>query len=84
MLSSDPPDDDVAYPSIIDFIAELIHVVPRWEGLCVVGETLDSLHYFQIDEIVSLTVDDLGTVQFGTVVPGDATYLLEKVRREVK
>ncbi|KAJ7717175.1 hypothetical protein B0H14DRAFT_3522057 [Mycena olivaceomarginata] len=84
MLSSDPPDDDVAYPSIIDFIAGLIRVVPGREGLRAVGETLDSLHYFQIDEIVSLTVDDLGTVRFGTVVPGDATYLLEKVRREVK
>ncbi|KAJ6486629.1 hypothetical protein C8R45DRAFT_930267 [Mycena sanguinolenta] len=84
MLSSDPPDDDVSYPSVIDFIATLIHAVPGQEGLRTVGETLDSLHFFQIDEIVSLTVDDLGTVRFGTVVPGDAAYLLDKVRKEVK
>jgi hypothetical protein len=44
-----------------------------------VGETLDSLHFYQIDEIVALTVDELGTERFGFVVPGDATYLLDKV-----
>jgi hypothetical protein len=84
MLSSDPPDDDVSYPSIIDFIPALIHAVPQREGLRAVGETLDSLHFFQINKIISLTVDELGTVRFGTVVPGDATYLLDKVRREMK
>ncbi|KAJ7346310.1 hypothetical protein DFH08DRAFT_810142 [Mycena albidolilacea] len=32
-----------------------------------------------INEIVALTVDELGTERFGFVVPGDATYLLDKV-----
>ncbi|KAJ7898004.1 hypothetical protein B0H14DRAFT_3581629 [Mycena olivaceomarginata] len=35
-----------------------------------VGETLDSLHFCQINEIVTLTVDELGMEQFGFVVPG--------------
>ncbi|KAJ7355350.1 hypothetical protein DFH08DRAFT_1052210, partial [Mycena albidolilacea] len=84
VLSSDPPDEDVSYPSITDFIATLIHVIPQRESLRSVGETLDSLHFYQINEIVALTVDELGTERFGFVVPGDATYLLDKVRREVK
>ncbi|KAJ7847578.1 hypothetical protein B0H14DRAFT_3453663 [Mycena olivaceomarginata] len=83
-LLSDPPEEDVSYPSITDFVARLILVVPQREGLRSVGETLDSLHFYQIDEIVALTVDELGTERFGFVVPGDATYLLDKVRREVK
>ncbi|KAJ7330469.1 hypothetical protein DFH08DRAFT_940360 [Mycena albidolilacea] len=83
-LSSDLPEEDVSYPSITDFVARLILAVPQREGLCSVGETLDSLHFYQIDEIVALTVDELGTERFGFVVPGDATYLLDKVRREVK
>ncbi|KAJ7832875.1 hypothetical protein B0H14DRAFT_3871832 [Mycena olivaceomarginata] len=83
-LSSDPPEEDVSYPSITDFIAMLIRAIPQRESLRSVGETLDSLHFYQINEIVALTVDELGTERFGFVVPGDATYLLDKVRREVK
>ncbi|KAF8160542.1 hypothetical protein K438DRAFT_1985644 [Mycena galopus ATCC 62051] len=83
-LSSDPPEENVSYPSIIDFVAMLIQAVPQRAELRTVGETLDSLHFYQIDEIVSLTVDDLGTERFGFVVPGDATYLLERARKEVK
>ncbi|KAJ6474919.1 hypothetical protein C8R45DRAFT_935453 [Mycena sanguinolenta] len=83
-LSSDPPEEDVSCPSITNFIAMLIRTVPQREGLRSVGETLDSFHFFQINEIVALTVDELGTERFGFVVPGDATYLLNKVRREVK
>ncbi|KAJ7933350.1 hypothetical protein B0H13DRAFT_2507005 [Mycena leptocephala] len=83
-LSSDPPEEDVSYPSITDFVATLIRAVPQREGLRSVGETLDSLHFYQINEIVALTVDELGTERFGFVVPGDATYLLDKARREVK
>ncbi|KAJ6540646.1 hypothetical protein B0H19DRAFT_1381659 [Mycena capillaripes] len=81
-LSSDPPEEDVSYPSIIDFIATLIHAVPQRADLRALGDTLDSLHFYQINEIVSLTVDDLGTERFGPVAPGDATYVLERVRRE--
>ncbi|KAF8144815.1 hypothetical protein K438DRAFT_1782438 [Mycena galopus ATCC 62051] len=83
-LSSDPPEENVSYPSIIDFVAMLIQAVPQRAQLRTVGETLDSLHFYQIDEIISLTVDDLGTERFGFVVPGDATYLLERARKEVK
>ncbi|KAF8143233.1 hypothetical protein K438DRAFT_1945901 [Mycena galopus ATCC 62051] len=60
-LSSDPPEEDVSYPSITDFVAMLIRAVPQREGLCSVGETLDSLHFYQINEIVALTFDELGT-----------------------
>ncbi|KAJ7917948.1 hypothetical protein B0H13DRAFT_2439624 [Mycena leptocephala] len=83
-LSSDPPEEDVSYPSITNFVATLILAVPQCEGHRSVGETLDSLHFYQIDETVALTVDELGTERFGFVIPGDATYLLNKVRREVK
>jgi hypothetical protein len=60
-LSSDLPEEDVSCPSITDFVARLILAVPQCEGLRSVGETLDSLHFYQIDEIVALTVDELGT-----------------------
>jgi hypothetical protein len=60
-LSSDLPEEDVSYLSIINFIATLIHAVLQRADLRTLGETLDSLHFYQINEIVSLTVDDLGT-----------------------
>ncbi|KAJ6468757.1 hypothetical protein C8R45DRAFT_937960 [Mycena sanguinolenta] len=57
-LLSDPPEEDVSYPSITNFIMMLIRTVPQFEKL--------------------------RTERFGFVVPGDATYLLDKVQREVK
>jgi hypothetical protein len=84
ILSSDPPDDAASYPSVIDFVARLIREVPQREGLRAVGETIDSLHFYQINEITDLTVDELGTDRFGNVVQGDAQYLLTQVRNEVK
>jgi hypothetical protein len=83
-LSSDPPKEDLSYPSIIDFVAMFIRVVPQQAELRTVGETLDSLHFYQINEIASLMVDDLGTERFRFFVPGNATYLLDRVRKEVK
>ncbi|KAJ7340030.1 hypothetical protein DFH08DRAFT_812396 [Mycena albidolilacea] len=50
---------------MIDFIATLIHAVLQQADLRALGETLDSLHFYQINEIVSVTVDDVGTEQFG-------------------
>ncbi|KAJ7663360.1 hypothetical protein DFH06DRAFT_1324830 [Mycena polygramma] len=84
MMSSDPPDDAASYPAVIEFIANLIRVVPQRESLRAVGETLDSLHYFQINEITDITIDELGTDRFGNVAPGDAQYLLTQARKEVK
>jgi hypothetical protein len=45
---------------------------------------LDSLHYFDINEIVTLTVEELGTDKFGNVLVGDAQYLLTQAKKEVK
>jgi hypothetical protein len=67
---SDLPEEDVSYPSITNFIVTLICVIPKCEGLHSVGETLDSLHFYQINEIVALTVDELRTERFRIVVPG--------------
>lgn len=84
MLSSDSPDDPIAYPSVIEFIESLVASAPQRYALRTLGETLDSLHLFDISEIKDLTVDQLGTEKFGKVVLGDAQYLLTKVVKEVK
>ena len=85
MMSSDPIEPDgIAYPSVIDFIETLITKVPQRIALRGVGETLDSLHFFEINEITILTAQQLGTEKFGSVVLGDAEYLLKQVQSEVK
>lgn len=85
MLSSDPADDSgPSYPSIIDFIESLIAKVPQRQALREIGETLDSLHFFDINEITHLTASDFGTEKFGNIVLGDAQYLLTQVGKEVK
>lgn len=73
-----------AYTSVIDFIETLITKFPQRESLREAGEALDSLHYFDINEITSLTADDLGTDKFGNVLRGDTEYLLVQARKEVK
>ncbi|KAJ7133863.1 hypothetical protein C8R43DRAFT_956400 [Mycena crocata] len=85
MMSSDPVDDDgTSYPSIIDFIEGLIAKSPQRQSLREVGETLDALQFFDINEIVGLTVEDLGTEKYGNVVAGNAQFLLTRVVKEVK
>jgi hypothetical protein len=85
MMSSDPIEPDgIAYPSIIDFIETLIGNAPQRVTLWAVGEMLDSLRFYEINEIITLTTQDLGTDKFGCVVSGDAQYLLAQVQREVK
>ncbi|KAJ7431853.1 hypothetical protein B0H11DRAFT_1887117 [Mycena galericulata] len=84
MLSSDPPDDATAYPSVIDFIETLIAKSPQREGLRAVGDILDSLHFFDINEIQDLTSDELGSDKYGNILVGDAQYLLKQVKSEVK
>ncbi|KAF7377159.1 hypothetical protein MSAN_00135100 [Mycena sanguinolenta] len=85
MMSSDPIEPDgIIYPSVIDFIETLITKAPQRIALRGVGETLDSLHFFEINEITSLTTQELGTEKFGSVVLGDAQYLLKQVQSEVK
>ncbi|KAF8187900.1 hypothetical protein K438DRAFT_2019433 [Mycena galopus ATCC 62051] len=84
VMSSDPPDDADAYPSILEFIETLIAKVPQREALRNAGTILHSLHYFGIDEITTLTADEMGTDNFGNVLRGDAEYLLGQARKEVK
>ncbi|KAJ7816281.1 hypothetical protein B0H14DRAFT_3148669 [Mycena olivaceomarginata] len=85
MMSSDPIEPDgITYPSVIDFIEALIMKAPQRIALRDVGETLDSLHFFEINEITTLTAQELGTEKFGSVVLGDAQYLLKQVQSEVK
>lgn len=85
MMSSDPIEEDaILYPSVIAFIESLITKAPQRVGLRAVGETLDSLHFFEINEIITLTVQELGTEKFGNVVLGDAQYLLKAAASEVK
>src|SRR4051812_47376567 len=51
MPSSDPADDSgVMYPSITTFIETLIARVPQRHGLREVADTLDSLHFYEINE----------------------------------
>jgi hypothetical protein len=85
MMSSDPIEEDgILYPSIIAFIESLITKAPQRVGLRAVGETLDSLHFFEINEIITLTAQELGTEKFGNVVLGDAQHLLKQAASEVK
>lgn len=84
VMSSDPPDDTGSYPSVIGFIDTLVAKVPQRASLRDAGEMLDSLHYFDINEIVTLTVEELGTDKFGNVLVGDAQYLLTQAKKEVK
>ncbi|KAJ7832404.1 hypothetical protein B0H14DRAFT_2592071 [Mycena olivaceomarginata] len=85
MMSSDPIEEDgISYPSIIDFVETLITKAPQRFGLRDVGETFDSLHFFQINEITSLTAQELGTEKFGSVLLGDAQFLLKDATAEVK
>jgi hypothetical protein len=83
-MSSDPPDDAGAYPSVTDFIEGLIARVPQRQALREAGEVLDSLHYYDLNEITSLTAEELGSDKFGSILRGDAEYLLTQARREVK
>ncbi|KAJ7122385.1 hypothetical protein C8R44DRAFT_981519 [Mycena epipterygia] len=84
MLSSDPPDDATSYPSVIDFIETLIIKAPQRQALRALGETLDSLHLFDTNEITGLTVNELATEKFGNIILGDAQFLLVQVAKEVK
>ncbi|KAJ7819130.1 hypothetical protein B0H14DRAFT_2600852 [Mycena olivaceomarginata] len=85
MMSSDPIEEDaILYPSVIAFIESLITKAPKRVGLRAVGETLDSLHFFEINEIITLTAQELGTEKFGNVVLGDAQHLLKQAASEVK
>ncbi|KAJ7016068.1 hypothetical protein C8F04DRAFT_1203446 [Mycena alexandri] len=85
MLSSDAADDfGPSYPSITDFIEMLIVKTPQRHSLRDVAETLDSLHFFDINEIVHLTANDLGDTKFGSVILGDAQFLVKEVAKEVK
>ncbi|KAJ7846399.1 hypothetical protein B0H14DRAFT_3138848 [Mycena olivaceomarginata] len=85
MLSSDPIEPDgVTYPAIIDFIETLIAKAPQCIALRDIGQTLDSLRFYEINEITTLTAQDLETEKFGSVVLGDAKYLLKQVQSEVK
>lgn len=84
VMSSDPPDDAGAYPSVTDFIEGLIARVPQRQALREAGEVLDSLHYYDLNEITSLTAEELGSDKFGSILRGDAEYLLTQARREVK
>ncbi|KAF8161921.1 hypothetical protein K438DRAFT_1985443 [Mycena galopus ATCC 62051] len=85
MMSSDPVEEDgISYPSVITFIETLIDKAPLRVGLHAVGETLDSLHFFEINEITTLTTQELGTEKFGSVVLGDAQFLLKQAGMEVK
>jgi hypothetical protein len=85
MMSSDPvKEDGITYLSIITFIEALIAKAPQRHGLREVGETLDSLRFYQIDEITALTTEERGVENFGNVVLGDAQYLLRQVGNEVK
>ncbi|KAJ7609312.1 hypothetical protein DFH06DRAFT_1376354 [Mycena polygramma] len=85
MLSSDPAEDSgPSYPSISDFINTLITKTPQRHSLRDAAEALDSLHFFDINEIVHLTADDLGEAKFGGIVLGDAQFLVKEVAKEVK
>ncbi|KAJ7716066.1 hypothetical protein B0H16DRAFT_1801847 [Mycena metata] len=85
VLSSDPADDFApSYPSITDFIETLIAKTPQRHSLREVAETFDSLHFFDINEIVHLTANDLGDTKFGGVILGDAQFLVKEVAKEVK
>ncbi|KAJ7429745.1 hypothetical protein B0H11DRAFT_2211911 [Mycena galericulata] len=69
---------------VIDFIETLIPKSPQREGLRAVGDILDSLHFFDINEIQDLTGDELGSDKYGSILVGDAQYLLKQVKSEVK
>ncbi|KAJ7200189.1 hypothetical protein GGX14DRAFT_400871 [Mycena pura] len=84
VMSSDPPDDAAAYPSIVDFIETLIAKVPQRQSLREAGQNLDALAYYNIDELTTLTVDEFGTDKFGNILRGNAEYLLGQVKKEVK
>ncbi|KAJ7849668.1 hypothetical protein B0H14DRAFT_865942 [Mycena olivaceomarginata] len=85
MPSSDPADDSgVMYLSITTFIETLIAKVPQHHSLREVADTLDSLHFYEINEIATLTAAELGSEKFGNAVLGDAQYLLMQVGKEVK
>ncbi|KAJ7923174.1 hypothetical protein B0H13DRAFT_2316706 [Mycena leptocephala] len=85
MMSSDPIEEDaILYPSVIAFIESLITKAPKRVGLRAVGYTLDSLHFFEINELIALTAQELGTEKFGNVMLGDAQYLLKQAASEVQ
>ncbi|KAJ7460369.1 hypothetical protein B0H11DRAFT_2198993 [Mycena galericulata] len=69
---------------VIDFIETLIAKLPQREGLRAVGDILDSLHFFDINEIQDLTSDELGSDKYSSILVGDAQYLLKQVKSEVK
>ncbi|KAJ7830795.1 hypothetical protein B0H14DRAFT_2593090 [Mycena olivaceomarginata] len=84
ILSSDPPDMDAAnpYPEIGNFFMKLSVLHPRRDLMkyIVMFEDLD---FFNIDEISKMkTVDQLVSVV--GISAGNATFLLEQVKDEMK
>ncbi|KAJ7135125.1 hypothetical protein C8R46DRAFT_1048062 [Mycena filopes] len=85
MFSSDPPDEFApSYPLIAAFIESLISKTPQRHSLRDVAETFESLRFFDISEITDLTAKDLGEPKFGSVILGDAQFLVKEVAKEVK
>ncbi|KAF8142476.1 hypothetical protein K438DRAFT_2113541 [Mycena galopus ATCC 62051] len=85
MMSSDPIESDgIVYPAIINFIEALIMKTPQRIALRDISVMLDSLRFYEINEITTLTAQDLETEKFGNVVLGDGNYLLKQVQSEVK
>lgn len=82
--SSDPPDMGAInpYPEIIDFLHQLDGYQPRRELLTCISQ-FDNLDFFNIDEIAKLqTPQELARV--AEISLGNATYIMEQVKGEMK
>ncbi|KAJ7233354.1 hypothetical protein C8J57DRAFT_1532473 [Mycena rebaudengoi] len=65
-------------------MSNLITKVPQRQSLWEAGQNLRALAYYDIDEIITLTVDEFRTDKFGNVLQGDAEHLLGQAKKEVK
>jgi hypothetical protein len=83
-FSSDPPDVDEPnpYPSITNFLEHLTEQQPK-RALSRHAAEFDLKDFYQIDELLTLSVEHLSSPEFG-MTSGNAQFLWDAVGMEVK
>jgi hypothetical protein len=81
--SSDGPDEDInPYPDITSFLTSLEEKYPK-RRLAEYIDVFESKDFYNINEIATLSVEQLKSAEFGLTM-GNAQFLLEKVTKEMK
>ncbi|KAH7910155.1 hypothetical protein BJ138DRAFT_1009461, partial [Hygrophoropsis aurantiaca] len=83
-FSSSPPDrgDATAYPSVDDFLT-ILHIRHPRRGLNAYVDTFNKADFYDIDELVDLSEEQLSGPEF-LLSAGNARFLLKEVKAEMR